>query len=194
MVSFPIYFIRHGQTDWNKELRFQGQQDIPINETGRAQAMRNGRVLAQSLKDLKDLSVYVSPLGRTRQTFELVLEAGGFEKPEVIYDERLLEVSFGDWEGITRDELLKRLPGQIEDRDKAKWFNIPPNGESYDMLAERVRLWLEEQTGPCLVVAHGGTMRVLRYWLEKLPKQEAVKFSPPQDQILHWDGQRVNWL
>jgi probable phosphoglycerate mutase len=194
MCSFPIYFLRHGETDWNKELRFQGRQDIPLNQTGKVQAARNGRILAQHLDNLDGFSVFVSPLGRTQETFELMLEASGFERPDVRLEERLIEVSFGDWEGITLDELKQRVPDQIAGREKVKWGMVPPNGESYAMLAERVKSWLEEQQGPCLVVSHGGVMRTLRYLLENLAGDKAARLKTPQDRIYYWDGRRADWL
>ena len=67
-----IYFVRHGQTDWNAEKRLQGQTDIPINARGRAQARRNGRLLAGYLADPAALDYVASPLGRTRETMEIL--------------------------------------------------------------------------------------------------------------------------
>ncbi len=194
MCSFPIYFLRHGETDWNKELRFQGRQDIPLNQTGKVQAARNGRALARHLNNLDGMSVFVSPLSRTCETFEFMLQASGFERPNVKLDERLIEVSFGDWEGVTLEELTKKVPDQIEDRKKIKWDMVPPNGESYAMLSERVKSWLDEQQGPCLVVSHGGVMRALRFFLEKLTGDQAAKLKTPQDKVYYWDGKGADWL
>lgn len=194
MRSFPIYFLRHGETDWNRELRFQGRQDIPLNETGKMQATRNGHALAQHLESLKGISVFVSPLGRTRETFELMLQASGFERPDVEYEERLMELSFGDWEGVTLPELRTLYPDQLDQRENTKWTMVPPNGESYATLAERVRGWLEEQSGPCLIVSHGGVMRCLRFILEDLSGQQAGKLKTPQDVVYHWDGEKAHWL
>lgn len=194
MCSFPIYFLRHGETDWNKEFRFQGCQDIPLNETGKSQASRNGRVLAQHLDSLDGFSVFVSPLGRTRRTFELMLAASGFDRPHIQYEERLKEISFGDWEGSTLEELRQHVPEQVDARENAKWTMVPPNGESYAMLSKRVHEWLDEQNGPCLIVAHGGVMRALRYLVEGFNGDKAASLKTPQDRIYHWDGQKAHWL
>ena len=67
-----LYFIRHGQTDWNAELRLQGQRDIPINETGRAQAARNGRKLSETITQPDHYEFVASPLSRTRETLEIL--------------------------------------------------------------------------------------------------------------------------
>ncbi|RYE75137.1 MAG: histidine phosphatase family protein, partial [Hyphomicrobiales bacterium] len=97
-----IYMIRHGQTDWNAEIRLQGQKDIPLNDTGRNQARGNGRALADILGTQAIAFDYVaSPLGRTRETMELLRGAMGLAPEAYRTDDRLKEVSFGDWEGFT---------------------------------------------------------------------------------------------
>lgn len=198
MQTPPIYFIRHGQTDWNAELRYQGQQDIPLNETGREQARRNGRMLARLLPDPSAYSLYCSPLGRTRQTLALILEEAGWQKSDwatsVDYTPDLLEISFGDWEGWTLEEIREREPEDYWAREKNKWSTCMPNGESYEMLAGRVGSWLSRLTRPSVVVAHGGVMRMIRYHLEKVPQSDAPALAMPQDKILYWDGEKSCWL
>ncbi|MEO1066982.1 MAG: histidine phosphatase family protein, partial [Pseudomonadota bacterium] len=85
-----IYFIRHGQTDWNAEARFQGQQDIPLNDLGRDQARRNGTTL-RDLIDPADFDFVASPLSRTRDTMEIVRRAMGLDPMTYAMDERLRE-------------------------------------------------------------------------------------------------------
>jgi probable phosphoglycerate mutase len=104
-VQWPlIYFIRHGQTNWNKEPRFQGQRDIPLNDHGRSQAEGNGKILrellAQTNVEPNSLDWFCSPLGRTKETMALVREQFDAELPEVTFDDRLKEISFGDMEGV----------------------------------------------------------------------------------------------
>ena len=100
------YMIRHGQTAWNAEGRLQGQKDIPLNDTGRAQAAGNGRALKAILRDtVSDFDFVASPLGRTRETMELLRGAMGLDPSAYRTDPRLVEVSFGDWEGHTLPEL-----------------------------------------------------------------------------------------
>ena len=96
-----VYFVRHGQTDWNAEHRLQGQADIALNALGRAQATRNGRKLAELIADPADFDFVASPLGRTRETMELVRAAMGLEPHGYRTDPRLIEVHFGDWQGHT---------------------------------------------------------------------------------------------
>ncbi len=97
-----IYVIRHGQTDWNAESRLQGQKDIPLNDTGRQQATGNGLALGAILgADAAQFDFVASPLGRTRETMERLRRAMGLDPTAYRTDDRLKEVSFGDWEGFT---------------------------------------------------------------------------------------------
>ena len=137
-----IYLIRHGQTDWNAEGRLQGQKDIGLNENGRRQASDNGRRLAEELGDSAVTFDYVaSPLGRTRETMERVRAAMGLDPHGYRTDPRLIELSFGDWEGSTIPELQRVMPERVEARARHKWDFIPPgqDAESYEILAHRRR-------------------------------------------------------
>jgi broad specificity phosphatase PhoE len=105
-----VYFVRHGQTDWNAEHRLQGQADIDLNELGRAQAGRNGRKLAELIDQPGDFDFVASPLSRTRYTMELVRAAMGLPPGGYRTDARLVEVHFGDWQGHTFEPRHHRRP------------------------------------------------------------------------------------
>ncbi len=158
----PLYFIRHGQTDWNAQYRFQGRRDIPLNEKGKSEARRNGQRLAEIVPDPSDMALFCSPMTRTRQTLAGILEASGWQDlpwaDSVVFDPRLVEITFGDWEGWTKQEIKKNDPENYKARAKDKWSACPPNGESYAELSERIRPWLHSLTGPTIVVAHGGDL------------------------------------
>src|SRR5437016_4548078 len=98
----PLYYIRHGETDWNREGRLQGQREIPINANGRAQARRCGEILHDLLarEPQTTLDFVASPLGRARATMELARVALGLDPQSYRVDERLTEISFGNWEGF----------------------------------------------------------------------------------------------
>ena len=76
-AGVKLYFIRHGETHWNAEARYQGQADVPMNDTGRAQARRNGKALRPFLPTLAHADFVSSPLGRARETMEIVRDALG---------------------------------------------------------------------------------------------------------------------
>lgn len=183
-----LIHIRHGQTDWNAEGRLQGQTDIPMNDIGRGQAERHGRVLADRLSALRidpeSLSYVSSPLGRSAQTMALVRE--GLRLPGVApTDERLKEVDFGQWSGWTYEELRAGGQKSLVDRRKAdKWSFRPPGGETYAELADRVGAWLETVKQDTVAVTHGGVLRVLFGHLCGTPWHEVPGLPAPQDKFI----------
>ncbi|MFZ1880653.1 MAG: histidine phosphatase family protein [Gaiellaceae bacterium] len=144
-----ILLARHGETDWNREGRWQGWADPPLNETGRLQA----RALAEQLRELPFDAVYSSDLRRAFETAEIV--ASPHHLP-VVADAGLREIDVGSWSGLTRAELEERFPNG--DR---------PDGETRDQHAARVLAAVERIARAhaherILLVTHGGTMRALR--------------------------------
>jgi len=194
-----IYLIRHGQTDWNAEGRLQGQQDIPLNDLGRSQARRNGERLASELRDqAADFDYVASPLGRTRETMELLRAAMGLDPAAYRIEPRLMELSFGDWQGSTLAELQRETPERVEARATEKWDFIPPGeaAESYEILSWRVGSWLTSVDRPTVCVSHGGVVRSVFRLIGNWSKEDACEMNVPQDRILKIDrdGGSVGWL
>lgn len=185
-----IYFIRHGQTQWNAERRYQGRRDIPLNETGRGQADQNGRTLAALFKarglDPNAFEWHASPLGRTRETMERVRAGFDTPLPEVKYDVRLMEISFGILEGELFEELPANMAVAPGSRTEAYWEFRPENGENYRDVELRLAEFSSVLQGPSVVVAHGGIARTLRVLVERAPIVEVVNWAPPQDVIMHF--------
>ena len=191
-----LYFIRHGQTDWNAAGRYQGSKDIPLNDIGRGQADLNGHLLMELLgrdgRSPADFTWHASPLGRTRETMERVRAAFSTSLPEVAFDSRLVEVSFGIYEGKLHTDLTASEMAIAGERDADFWFFRPPEGESYEDVAQRVSSFAAELNGPAIVVAHGGILRILRRLIEDFPAERAVNWFPPQDSVVHFiDGKSV---
>jgi broad specificity phosphatase PhoE len=185
-----VYVIRHGQTDWNAERRLQGQKDIPLNDFGRSQATGNGRLLSGILgTTANDFDYVSSPLGRTRETMELLRTAMGLDPLAYRTDDRLVEVSFGDWEGSTLPELKKTSPERIRARKAAKWDFIPPgdHAESYEILSWRIGAWLSSVDRQTVCVCHGGVIRSIFRLIGGMSKEEASATAIPQDRILKID-------
>ena len=165
MPTPTIYYMRHGETAWNAEGRLQGTLDAPLNDRGRAQASHAGHVLADLLKrdgrDKASLPFVASPLGRARQTMELV--RGSLRLPPDGYavDDRLREIGYGQWEGSTLSELRQADPDVFAARQSDKWTVAPPGGESYAEVQARVGDWYAQLTADTVAVAHGGTARAL---------------------------------
>jgi probable phosphoglycerate mutase len=162
-----LYFMRHGETDWNADARLQGQRDIPLNARGRAQGARCGEImrdlLAREGRKPDEFAFIASPLGRARDTMELMRRGIGLPPEGYALEPRLAELSFGAWEGFTYVD-LRKLPGggkTIAARERDKWNFVPPGGESYADLLVRVKDWQQSVTGDAIVVSHGGVLRTL---------------------------------
>jgi len=170
MASAPharptVFYIRHGETDWNVRGRLQGRRDIPLNARGREQARHCGTLLrdlfAREGRDAAALDYVSSPLGRACETMALLRSVLGLPADGYRTDERLAEIAFGDWEGFTIAQLHERDPQGIAQREHDKWHFLPPNGESYKMMSGRMRDWYESLTQDTVATAHGGTARGL---------------------------------
>lgn len=190
------YFVRHGQTGWNAEFRLQGQADTDMTDLGRSQAVRNGRRLAELVKNPEDFDFVASPLKRTRETMELVRAEMRLPTRGYRVDARLMEVHFGDWQGFTYADLEERQPGSTAARSEDKWGFVAPGsgGESYQMLLDRVKPWFETLDRQTICVTHGGVIRILFKLVEDLPVADVAAMEVPQDRVLRLKDSRLEWL
>lgn len=155
-----LILIRHGETDWNATLRYQGHAAIPLNEQGRDQARKAGERLARYGAG----ALYTSDILRASETAAVVGEIVGLA-PQPMPD--LREIDVGQWEGLTPEELYRRFPEHMEafDRDPARTVRL--GGESYAQLQERALRALNTIQSQhaidevVLAVSHGGTIRAL---------------------------------
>lgn len=189
-----IYFLRHGQTGHNATGRIQGILEVPINATGELQARRNGGVLNELIGDKSRFDFVASPLLRTRQTMEIVRTEMGLPREGYRTDDRLKEIRFGDWGGMTMTEIMERDPGNYARRHGDPWNEAPPGGQCFRDFYNQVMAWLGEVTSDTIVVAHGGTSRCLRGHFLKLSPQEIVHLDVPQDKVLMIEGETLTWL
>lgn len=190
----PLVFLRHGETAWNVEARLQGQRDIPLNDRGRAQAKRNGETIIREIPGVADYDFVSSPLGRSRETMEIARTAMGLDPTAYRLDDRLKEISFGDWEGFTLAELRERQGALVAARERDKWGFLPPNGESYAILLDRIDAWLATLERPTFAVSHGGVGRVVRARLLGADRAKAVAAHFPQDRLLVIEGGQGRWV
>jgi broad specificity phosphatase PhoE len=195
MTSFiwpDFYFARHGETDWNRERRYQGHKDIPLNATGQRQADATGVLLRNLFEeggvDPASLNWFSSPLSRARETMDRMRAAFDIELPPVIEDSRLVEISFGHLEGRLHAEIEREAAIAPGDRDASYWHFRPTNGENYDDLAARLLDFARLLTQHSVIVAHGGVLRVLRHLIEGTARDEVLNWPPPQGAIAHFAG------
>jgi probable phosphoglycerate mutase len=142
----------------------------------------------------QDLNFVSSPLIRTRQTMELVRTELGLAAEGAAQDDRLKEISFGKAEGLTLEEMKQKMPDVYHGRLADKWGFQMPEGESYAMVADRVKSWFETIKKPMLVVTHGGTSRVIRGKLMDLEFSEIPELETPQDKFYLWQNNLGAWL
>lgn len=180
-----IYFVRHGQTDWNAEHRIQGHIDIPINATGREQAARNGTVLKDLLPDPDRFDFVSSPLVRAAETMRIVRREMGLDPSDYRTDLRLREIHFGDWQGRISEEIIEAFPEDQKRREEDRWnFLYPGEGaESFAIFSRRVGEWLDGVTTDTIATAHGGVMRCLYHLVAKMDGREAATLHVVQDKI-----------
>ncbi|QOZ67250.1 histidine phosphatase family protein [Bradyrhizobium arachidis] len=160
-----IYFLRHGETEWNALGRLQGTKDVPLNARGRGQAVHAAGVLANLLerdgKDRAALPYVSSPLGRARQTMELARAKLKLPPADYSLDDRLREIGYGSWEGLTLAESEAADPEVYARRLADKWTVAPSGGETYAAVQLRMLDWYESILDDTVAVAHGGTCRAL---------------------------------
>jgi probable phosphoglycerate mutase len=195
-LAHRLIFIRHGETDWNVEGRLQGQHDIPLNGRGRGQAANAGREARKHIarEGLTDLRFVASPLTRTRDTMELARGAMGLDPKDYGLDDRLMELSFGRWEGLIWPEVKALDPLAAQAREGNKWLFQPPGGESYAMLSDRLRPWLATVTCDTVVVSHGGVARVLMAMIGGVSTADAPLMDIHQGRVLIFQDGRRRWL
>ena len=158
-----IYFVRHGQTEWNKIGRMQGHIDIELNDEGKKQA----QLVKEKLKDVKFDKVFSSPLKRAKETAQIIVNQ------EIIIDERLIERCNGELEGKFKDE-IKIYPNFNDPNDTR--FGIEPlddfKGRIYNFLDEISNKYKNKNI---LVVTHAGVCLYIRCYFEGEP--EGVLFE-----------------
>ena len=190
-----IYYIRHGETDWNVEARLQGQQDIPLNARGRAQGVHCGGILrdlfARDVRDPATLDYIASPLQRARATMELARPELGLPAHGYRIDPRLTEICFGRWEGFTVAELHTRDPEGVAAREHDKWHFVPPGGESYQAVTARMGEWYAGLKRDTVVAAHGGTARGLMALLGIAKPAAAPLIDIAQGVVYVFEGERL---
>jgi broad specificity phosphatase PhoE len=187
-----IYYIRHGQTEWNALGRLQGVQDIPLNEIGRTQSARAGGVLADLFKrdgqNASTIGFVSSPLGRARQTMDLVRGVLKLPLSGYAIDDRLREIGYGQWEGSTLDEMRAKDPALFARRQAAKWTVAPQDGETYVSVQARMFEWWRGVKADTVAVAHGGTARALMVALGFETPESAADLPIEQGAVYRFSG------
>lgn len=167
-----LYCIRHGETDWNVEKRFQGQRDIPLNKQGKRQAEAVAAWITRQSRDFK--AIYTSDLSRCVQTAEVVNDTLNLD---IVQDKLLREIACGDWEGLSSIEIEEKYPGMLE-----RWRNdtsiAMPNGESVASVQKRMIQWFTETVPQhigedIVMISHGAALTSLFAYVDETPLVQA---------------------
>jgi broad specificity phosphatase PhoE len=189
-----IYLCRHGQTFHNREGRMQGQTESDLTPLGRAQAGAMGDLLFDLIRrdPPADWRIVASPLRRARATAETIGARLGLP---VAFEDRLMEISVGDWSNRLRDEVKRESPALQSDPE---WAFKSPGGETYEAIMGRVSGWLAEQAPEperrLIVVSHGIAGWMLRGAYAGLSREQVIGLDTPQDAIFRLSGGQIDRL
>ena len=186
-----ILLVRHGETEFNRERRFQGHLDSPLTGLGVRQATAMGQLVRDLVGEPHGWRIIASPLGRARRTAEIVATATGLSEVEV--DPRLMELTVGEWDGRLRSE-AEAVAGAGFTR--SGWDFSSPNGESFEATVERTKSWLEslpaEPQRRIIAVSHGVTGRVLRGVYAGLDRSSTLEEPVPQDAVYRLQNGQID--
>ena len=171
-----LVLVRHGQSLWNLENRFTGWVDVPLTDTGRAEARRAGELL----KGFRFQVAYTSVLSRAEETLSIVLDTMGVRLP-IIRDQALNERHYGDLQGLNKEDTAKRYGADQVKLWRRSYDVPPPNGESLELTAKRTLPFYDRciagdlrQGKNVLVVAHGNSNRSIVMRLDQLTGEQVV--------------------
>ncbi len=185
MLTAPLYMLRHGETAWNTERRMQGTKNSDLTERGRAQALAMGRALKAELAREPGPTIFLrSPLGRVRETSEIIGRELGLDPAAWRDDARLAELNYGDWEGFSWKEIEARRPNALADWKADPQGFTPPGGESHADLRARSAAVLADIAASgqrTVVVGHGVSGAVLRGLNLGLSADAMFVLEKPQD-------------
>ena len=172
-MSTRLVLIRHGATDWNDQHRFIGRSDLPLNANGIKQAQALGNKLDREQFDL----IISSNLKRAAETAELIVGESG---NQILFDDRLREVDFGSWEGLTLNQINEQYPGAFQRWRNDLSYRIP-EAEDIQDTRERVKAFLDDllkdHSGKTiLVISHGSILQMVIYLILEIPFVNDWKF------------------
>ncbi len=186
-ADVEILFVRHGETVHNRERRMSGHRDAPLTLAGLRQAERVGGLLAERFgADIARWRWITSPLPRAWQTAVIVADVAGVPTTELGFDDRLKEMTWGRWDGLTAAEIEALDPELWRARIKDRWTVPPPGGgETQRDIITRAEAWLGDLGGDARVVAfaHGALGRALRCAYRGLPDEAMLEMDEPQGSV-----------
>ena len=194
-AGLTLYFCRHGETEGNLKKMYQGQSvDSPLTPKGIEQARTIARILDRDVPSIRDYAFVCSPIGRARETNEIVRESLGLPRDGYAVDDRLQEMNHGIWEGHPRNDARTLDPAAYDARLRDKW-NVPiPGGESYLDVAKRAQSWICDLSVDTFSVSHGAFIKILRGLFAGLDWRETSALDEPQGVLFRLRGSAIERL
>jgi len=182
-LSQTLYLLRHGETVFNTQGRYQGELDSPLTDNGIAQVKQNAKMLKSLIGNSNDWRIISSPLGRALQSTKIICETIDFDISKVEKDNRLSEVAVGSWAGLTTKEIEISWPNLVNNADLYSWYFNSPDGESYETVMHRLTDWLKfiKNEPKIIAISHGLTGRILRGIYSGVEKDDALRLEVSQE-------------
>jgi len=181
-----IILVRHGETEWNVEGRYQGTLNSPLTLKGKEQAKENALKIKKVVDLEQPFKIFSSPLGRAKESAFIICELLRINKNRIIFDERIQEFNYGIFEGKTKNECKEQYAKILENREADKWSYQIEGGESYMIVTERLKLWLEfvSDEKVIIMVAHEMVNRALRGIYCQLESKDMLLLRQPNNMLI----------
>jgi len=185
-----LYLVRHGETDWNREGKYTGQSDIPLNEAGRRQAQKT----AEKLREYEPQIIYSSDLMRAYETAQIISRV---VSAPIMTDKRLREINQGDWEGMHVDEIKDKFNGLFKAREKDPFNVSSPQGETMGEVYQRVyevlkKILADHPQDRVVITAHGVVLAIIRLMAVREPIDRVFEYIPENAVIHHIQMRKIN--
>ncbi|RUM70580.1 MAG: hypothetical protein DSZ07_02255 [Sulfurovum sp.] len=185
-----IILLRHGQTLWNVEGRYQGQLNSDLTSLGKEQAKNNALKIVKNIEkfslEQNAFKFFSSPLGRAKETAYIICDTLGLDRKNIIFDNNIQEVNYGIFEGKTKEFCKVTYAKEFQEREVNKWSYTLEGGESYETVTKRIHLWLErvKDEKVVILVAHEMINRALRGIYCSYDKKKMLKLRQKNDIVL----------
>ena len=194
-VAHPIYFVRHGQTDWNALARYQGSTDTHLSEVGKDEAAQNAQILLRCLKadnvDQSGITMVSSPLTRAQQSARIIAKHLDPE-PAIRLESAFRELSIGRWEGMTSPEVKEKYYLERKSRKSDRWTFKPQGGESMAERCGEIEAALRQLKPNSIVVTHCVVLRIIAHLLGGVIQLDATKVDTPHVAIWCWNSAKLH--
>lgn len=191
----PLIFVRHGQTPWNAEQRYQGSTDTSLSPLGVQQSKANAALIESFLHeehlDPANLHLIASPLQRARQTAALIGQTIP-DLPQAEFNPAFEELSLGRWEGLTSMEVKAAYYEERKSRKADRWNFSPVDGQSMAERVGEVDSALRTLESGSIIITHCGIMRIILHLLQEIDREVAAQADIPHIGLMIWDGEKIS--